>query len=57
MMTKKQFEIDWTAEERGSFWLAEANEAEEKGNLKKAEKCLQKGQYWLDRANKKRGWS
>jgi hypothetical protein len=56
-MTKKQFEIDWTAEERGSFWLAEANEAEEKGNLKKAEKCLQKGQYWLDRANKKRGWS
>ena len=56
-VTDKKFKVDWDAEERGNMWLAAANEAEEKGNLKKAEKCLQKGQYWLDRANKARGWS
>ena len=53
---KKQFAINIDAEERANKWLADANEAEEKGNAKKAEKCFQKVQYWLDRANNARGW-
>lgn len=44
-------------EERGSHWLAEGNEAEEKGDKKKAEHCFEKSQFWLDRANKMRGWN
>lgn len=39
------------AEERGSKWLADGNEAEERGNLKKAEQCYEKSQFWLDRYN------
>ncbi|TIU88843.1 MAG: hypothetical protein E5W06_00310 [Mesorhizobium sp.] len=45
------------AEERGSRHLADANEAAEKGHKDKAEKLYDKGQYWLDRANKLRGWN
>ncbi|MGX7874416.1 hypothetical protein ACVDG5_018140 [Mesorhizobium sp. ORM6] len=44
------------AEEWGSRYLADANEASEKGQKAKAEKLYDKGQFWLDRANKLRGW-
>ncbi|RWI96393.1 MAG: hypothetical protein EOR22_06435 [Mesorhizobium sp.] len=44
------------AEERGSRHLADANEAAEKGQKEKAEKLYDKGQFWLDRANKLRKW-
>lgn len=44
------------AEEFGSRYLADANEAAEKGNQAKADKLYEKGQYWLDRANTLRGW-
>lgn len=43
------------ADARGSKYLADANEASEKGNQAKAEKLYAKGQYWLDRSNKLRG--
>jgi hypothetical protein len=42
-------------EERGNFWLAEGNEAQERGNHDKAEKCFRIGQFWLDRYNKLAG--
>lgn len=45
------------AEERGNRYLADANEAAEKGQKDKAEKLYDKGQFWLDRANKLRGWN
>ncbi len=45
------------AEMRGSHWLAEGNAASERGNKAKAEKCYSKSQFWLDRANKLRGWN
>ena len=40
------------ADERGGRYLAEANEAAERGNHEKAEKLYAKGQFWLDRSNK-----
>lgn len=40
------------AEARCSRWLADGNEATEKGNAVKAEKCFKKAQFWLDRFNK-----
>lgn len=43
------------ADARGSKYLADANEASEKGNQAKAENLYAKGQYWLDRSNKLRG--
>lgn len=39
------------ADERGSRYLADANEAAERGDNAKAEKLYEKGQYWLDRYN------
>jgi len=45
------------AEANGSRWLADANEASEAGKKDKAEKLYAKSQYWLDRANKLRGWN
>jgi hypothetical protein len=39
------------AETRGSNWLADGNEAAERGNRANAEKCYDKAQFWLDRAN------
>jgi hypothetical protein len=39
------------AEQRGSHYLAEGNEAAEKGNHVKAEKLYEKSQFWLDRYN------
>ena len=43
------------AEERGSKWLADGNEAEERGDIAKAEKCFAKAQFWLDRYNRLAG--
>ncbi len=43
------------AEERGSRYLADANEAIESGKRLKAERLYDKGQYWLDRYNKLAG--
>ncbi|WP_157131265.1 hypothetical protein [Burkholderia pseudomallei] len=43
------------AEERGNRWLADGNEAAEAGNKVKAERCYEKGQFWLDRSNKLTG--
>lgn len=45
------------ADARGGRWLADANEAADKGNHAKAEKLYAKGQFWLDRSNKLRGMS
>ena len=39
------------ADERGSRYLADANEAAEQGRHEKAEKLYVKSQYWLDRYN------
>ncbi len=39
------------AESRGNSWLADGNAAREAGDMEKAEKCYDKAQYWLDRAN------
>ena len=43
------------ADARGGRYLAEANEAAERGQTAKAERLYEKGQYWLDRSNKLRG--
>ena len=43
------------ADERGSRYLAAANEAAESGNANKAERLYERGQYWLDLSNKLRG--
>lgn len=43
------------ADERGSRYLADANEAAECGKTGKAQTLYVKGQYWLDRSNKLRG--
>ena len=43
------------AERLAGWWLAEGNEAAEKGNKAKAEKCYDKAQYWLDRYNRLTG--
>ena len=40
------------AEQRSSAWLADANEAAERGDHAKAEKLYAKAQFWLDRLNK-----
>lgn len=53
MKTLKERTID--AEIRGSKYLADANEAAERGNQEKADKLYNKGQYWLDRYNKLAG--
>lgn len=42
------------ADARGNNWLAEANEANERGSKAKAERCYGKGQFWLDRSNQLR---
>lgn len=39
------------AEARASQWLADGNQAREAGRTVKAERCFQKAQFWLDRAN------
>lgn len=39
------------AEVLGSRWLADGNEAAERGNKAKADRCYEKAQFWLDRYN------
>ncbi|MFL6970075.1 hypothetical protein ACJ6X8_27985 [Pseudomonas alvandae] len=39
------------AEAKASQWLADGNQAQEAGRTVKAERCFQKAQFWLDRAN------
>ncbi|WP_434716313.1 hypothetical protein [Paraburkholderia sp. A3RO-2L] len=39
------------AETRASQWLADANEARERGDEKRAAECDAKSQHWLDRFN------
>lgn len=43
------------ADDRAARYLGNANEAEEKGNMRKAEQLIEKCQYWLDMSNKLRG--
>ena len=43
------------ADERGCRYLADANEASERGQTAKAERLYAKGQFWLDRYNKLAG--
>ena len=43
------------AEERASRYLADGNEASERGNHDKAERLWEKGQFWLDRYNRLAG--
>lgn len=45
------------AEARCARYLGDANEAAEQGKKAKAERLYEKSQYWLDRANKLRGWN
>lgn len=40
------------ADERGNHWLALGNQYLEAGNKDKAQRCYEKGQFWLDRLNK-----
>ncbi|PZU95544.1 MAG: hypothetical protein DI527_00620 [Chelatococcus sp.] len=39
------------ADTRASMFLADANEADERGNRAKAEKLYEKSQFWRDRYN------
>jgi len=45
-----------TYELHASYWTAEANEAEERGAYRMAERYRAKAQTWLDRANKAANW-
>jgi hypothetical protein len=45
------------AEAMSSRYLGNYNAALETGRTKQAEKLLAKSQYWLDAANRLRGWS
>lgn len=40
------------ADQRGCSYLADANEAAERGEREKADRLYEKGQFWLDRLNK-----
>lgn len=44
------------ADDRAARYLGNANEAEENGNMRKAEQLIEKCQYWLDMSNKLRGF-
>ena len=39
------------ADVRASSWLADGNEAAERGDMARAEECWAKSQFWLDRYN------
>lgn len=39
------------ADALASRWLADGNEAAERGDMTKAERCYEKSQYWKDRYN------
>jgi hypothetical protein len=55
--TKKRSIADRVADAdmRGSNWLARANALTAEGKYKRAARCHEKGQFWLDRSNKLRG--
>lgn len=55
-MRKGQKLTKWDVHQFGSRWLADGNEAEEAGDMEKAEKCFKKAQYWLDRLNLMEGY-
>ncbi len=44
---------------RASHWLAEGNQASERGNHRRAERCYEKSQFWHDRATttEEKTWS
>jgi hypothetical protein len=50
-MAKSLRERQIDAEQRCGRYLADANEAEERGDWVKAEKLRAKQQFWLDRMN------
>jgi hypothetical protein len=55
-MTKKTLQEKLIeADQWGSRYLADANEAAERGDTVKAENLYAKSQYWLDRYNKLAG--
>lgn len=56
MGSSRKHKVDLRAEELCSRYLADANEADAAGKRDKADKLYAKAQYWLDRANKARGW-
>lgn len=56
-MTKTTEEKIIEYEVRCGRWLADGNEYAERGEKEKAERCYEKSQFWLDRANKARGWN
>jgi hypothetical protein len=43
------------AETRCNMWLADGNAAKEAGNARKAQRCYEKSQYWLDKYNRLTG--
>ena len=45
------------AEAKGSAALADANDANERGAKKTADKLYDRAQRWLDKANELRGWN
>jgi len=55
MQRKTKQERIMEAEVRGSAWLAEGNQALERGQKQKAQKYFDKAQFWLDRYNKLAG--
>ena len=55
MARKSLYERTIDAEERSNRWLADGNEAEERGDTTKADQCFEKSQFWLDRYNRLAG--
>ena len=54
-MTKSKHDRMIDAEQNCGKWKADGNEAEERGDYAKAEKCFAKAQFWLDRYNRLAG--
>lgn len=58
-ITKMGRQMGWTAiveaDMEGCRYLADSNEAAERGQHDKAERLYVKGQFWLDRYNKLTG--
>jgi hypothetical protein len=54
-MTKSLNDRMIEAEMFGSRYLADGNEASERGQNEKAERLYEKSQFWLDRYNKLAG--
>lgn len=45
------------ADTRSSQWLADGNEAAERGDHERAEFCYAKSQFWIDRLNSLLGYN